>query len=54
MQIGDEKGFFADNYFDLLSGEIEKVNLETEMSEQRLNKVLNIHLTVLLKTDYFC
>jgi beta-mannosidase len=42
LQIGDEKGFFSVNYFDLLPGEIEKVNLETEISEQQLKEVLTI------------
>jgi beta-mannosidase len=42
LQIGDEQGFFSDNYFDFLPGEVAKVNLETNISEQQLNKVLTI------------
>jgi len=42
MQIGDEEGFFSDNFFDLLPGEVAKVNLETNMTEQKLNEVLTI------------
>lgn len=42
LQIGDEQGFFSDNYFDLLPGEVAKVNLETDMTEQKLNEVLTI------------
>jgi beta-mannosidase len=42
LQIGDEQGFFSDNYFDFLPGEVAKVNLETNISEQQLNEVLTI------------
>ncbi len=42
LQIGDEKGFFSDNFFDLLPGDVKNVTLETEMSEDRLNQVLSI------------
>ena len=42
LQIGNEQGFFSDNFFDLLPGEVAKVNLETDMTEQKLNEVLTI------------
>jgi beta-mannosidase len=42
LQIGDEKGFFSDNYFDLLPGEKETVNLKTKITEEKLREVLTI------------
>ncbi|HKI88418.1 MAG TPA: glycoside hydrolase family 2 protein [Draconibacterium sp.] len=42
LQIDDEQGFFSDNFFDLLPGEVAKINLETDMTEQKLNEVLTI------------
>jgi len=42
MQLGDEKGFFSDNYFDLLPGEEKVVELKTELSEDELRDVLRI------------
>jgi beta-mannosidase len=42
LQIADEKGFFSDNYFDLLPGEKVTVNLKTKISEEKLNEVLTI------------
>jgi len=42
LQIADEKGFFSDNYFDLLPGEKVTVNLKTKISEERLNEILTI------------
>lgn len=42
LQIGDEKGFFSDNYFDLMPGENAIINLKTNISEEKLNKVLTL------------
>jgi len=42
LQIGDEKGFFSDNYFDLLPNEKLVINLKTEISEEKLNEVLTL------------
>ena len=42
LQIGDEKGFFADNYFDLLAGEKISINLKTKISETKLKEVLTV------------
>jgi len=42
LQIGDEEGFFSDNYFDLLPGEEVTINLKTKVSESKLKKVLTI------------
>ena len=42
LQIADEKGFFSDNYFDLLPGEKTSVNLKTKISEDKLNEVLTV------------
>ncbi|WP_217651621.1 beta-mannosidase [Mariniphaga anaerophila] len=42
LQIADEKGFFSDNYFDMLPGEKLTVSLETEMSEEKLSEALTV------------
>lgn len=42
LQIGDEKGFFSDNYFDLLPGEKVTIDLKTDISEEKLNEVLTL------------
>lgn len=42
LQIGDEKGFFSDNYFDLLPGEKVLINLKTNISEEKLKEVLTL------------
>ncbi|WP_319500509.1 glycoside hydrolase family 2 protein [uncultured Draconibacterium sp.] len=42
MEIGDEDGFFSDNYFDLLPNEKVSINLKTDISEEKLNEVLTI------------
>jgi beta-mannosidase len=42
MAIGDEDGFFSDNYFDLLPGKKAEILLETKVSMPRLNEVLSI------------
>jgi beta-mannosidase len=40
--IGDEQGFFSDNYFDLLPNEKAIINLKTSISEEKLNEVLTV------------
>jgi beta-mannosidase len=42
LQMGDEEGFFSDNYFDMLPGEKVIINLETDISEEKLNDVLTL------------
>jgi beta-mannosidase len=42
LQIGDEEGFFSDNYFDLLPGETVTINLKTTISEEKLKEVLTL------------
>jgi beta-mannosidase len=42
LQIGDEEGFFSDNYFDLLPGETGTINLKTDISEEKLEEVLTL------------
>jgi beta-mannosidase len=42
LQMGDEDGFFSDNYFDLLPGEKPIINLKSNISEDKLNEVLTI------------
>lgn len=42
LQIGDEKGFFSDNYFDLLPHEKVTINLKTSISEEKLNEVFTL------------
>lgn len=42
MTIGDEEGFFSDNYFDLIPGQTVKVKLETKISKEKLDKVFAI------------
>jgi beta-mannosidase len=42
LQIGDEEGFFSDNYFNMLPGESVTVNLETGIPEGKLNEVLTL------------
>jgi beta-mannosidase len=42
LQIGDEEGFFSDNYFDLLPNEKVTVNLNTTISEAKLKEILTI------------
>jgi beta-mannosidase len=39
MTIGDEEGFFSDNYFDLIPGQPVKVKLETKLSKEKLQEV---------------
>lgn len=42
MTIGDEEGFFSDNYFDLIPGKTVKVKLETNVLKENLNEVFAI------------
>ena len=42
FQIGDEQGFFTDNYFDLLPNEKAIINLKTSISEEKLKEVLTV------------
>jgi beta-mannosidase len=42
LQIGDEKGFFSDNFFDLLPNGKTTVHLKTAISAEKLNEVLTI------------
>ncbi len=42
LQIGDEKGFFSDNYFDILPDEKVTITLKTKITEEKLNNVLTI------------
>jgi len=42
MTIGDENGFFSDNYFDLMPGQTVKVKLETQMAKEKLQEVFKI------------
>ncbi len=42
LQIGDEEGFFSDNYFDMLPGEKVTVDLKTDIPEEKLSEVLTL------------
>lgn len=42
LQIADEKGFFSDNYFDIIPGEEITIHLKTKISETKLNELLTI------------
>ncbi len=42
LTIGDEEGFFSDNYFDLLPGQTIKVKLETSIPKEKLREVFAI------------
>lgn len=42
LQIGDEKGFFSDNFFDLLPNGKETIHLKTNITEEKLNEILTI------------
>jgi beta-mannosidase len=39
MTIGDEEGFFSDNYFDLIPGQPVKVKLDTKVSLEKLQQI---------------
>lgn len=42
MTIGDEEGFFSDNYFDLIPGQAVKVKLETKIPKEKLQEIFDI------------
>lgn len=42
LQLGDEEGFFSNNYFDLLPHETTTIHLRTQIPEEKLNDVLTI------------
>lgn len=42
LQIGDEEGFFSDNYFDLLPNEKVAVTLKTAITEEKLKEILTL------------
>ncbi|MGQ8337447.1 beta-mannosidase [Sunxiuqinia sp. A32] len=42
MTIGDEEGFFTDNYFDVMPNEKVKIKLETSISKDKLVEVFTI------------
>ncbi len=46
LQIGDETGFFSDNYFDLIPGRKVTIHLKTDLSENKLKKVLAVSTLV--------
>ena len=42
MTIGDEEGFFSDNYFDLLPGQTVKIKLQTAVTKEKLQEIFKI------------
>ncbi len=42
LTLGDEDGFFSDNYFDVLAGESVNIKLETELSLEEIKKVIQL------------
>jgi len=42
MTIGDEDGFFSDNYFDLIPGQAVKIKLDTEITMEKLQEIFAI------------
>ncbi|MDA3868198.1 MAG: glycoside hydrolase family 2 protein [Salinivirgaceae bacterium] len=46
MTIGNEEGFFSDNYFDLIPGQTVKVKLETKLSRDKFNTVFKLQTLV--------
>lgn len=42
LTIGDEEGFFSDNYFDLFPGKKTTIKLDTNISAEKLNEVFKI------------
>ena len=42
LQIGDEKGFFSDNYFDVFPNEKVNISLKTDITEEKLKEVLTV------------
>jgi len=46
MSIGDEEGYFSDNYFDLLPGHQAEITLRTKLSLAQLKKVFKVQTLV--------
>ena len=46
LQMGDEEGFFSDNYFDMLPGQQVKVHLKSAVSEEKLKEALTFKTLV--------
>ena len=42
LTIGDEEGFFSDNYFDLIPAQPVKIKLETKLTKEKLQEVFAI------------
>ncbi|MFW5657711.1 MAG: glycoside hydrolase family 2 protein [Bacteroidota bacterium] len=42
LQMGDEEGFFSDNYFDMLPNSRVTIHLDTDIPESKLNEVLTV------------
>jgi len=42
LQIGDEEGFFSDNYFDMLPSSTVKISLKSAMNPEKLKEVLTV------------
>lgn len=42
LSLGDQEGFFSDNYFDLIPGQPVKIGLETKIARDKLMGVLEI------------
>ncbi|MBV5313540.1 MAG: glycoside hydrolase family 2 protein [Prolixibacteraceae bacterium] len=42
LTIGDEPGFFSDNYFDLIPGQPVQIKLETKITKEKLQKIFAI------------
>jgi len=42
LTIGDEPGFFSDNYFDLIPGQPVQIKLETKITKEKLQKVFAV------------
>ncbi len=42
LQMGDEKGFFSDNYFDVLPNEKVTIHLKTDIPEEKLKEVFTV------------
>jgi beta-mannosidase len=42
LTIGDETGFFSDNYFDLIPGQPVQIKLETKITKEKLQKVFAV------------
>lgn len=42
LTIGDEEGFFSDNYFDLIPGQTVKIKLDTSVPEDKIKGVFSL------------